>query len=303
MLPVPCWVSYAAHAAIAGKRVIGVPIGAEAGGVPDPAQLRAALAEAEGIGARPGVLVLTLPDNPTGTVASAEVVREVCEIAEAAGLLIVCDEIYRDLAYEPERFVSPAEVLPERTFVTTGLSKHLALGGWRVGLVRLADGPLGEQAGAALGGLASEIWSALAGADAARGRVRARRAAGGRRARRREPPPAPRGEPRRLRGRDRRRRALPAAERRLLPLSRLHGAALRLGRRARRPPARGAQRRRARRRGVRRRPGGAALPHGHEPALRRRATSSKREALASDDPVSLPWIAAALDRMRAGFAA
>ena len=29
----------------------------------------------------------------------------------------------------------------------------------------------------------------------------------------------------------------------------------------------------------------------------------KREALASDDPVSLPWIAAALDRMRAGFAA
>ena len=69
-------------------------------------------AEAAGIGARPGVLVLTLPDNPTGTVASAEVVREVCEIAEAAGLLIVCDEIYRDLAYEPERFVSPAEVLP-----------------------------------------------------------------------------------------------------------------------------------------------------------------------------------------------
>ena len=162
VLPVPCWVSYAAHAAIAGKRVIGVPIGAEAGGVPDPAQLRAALAEAAGIGARPGVLVLTLPDNPTGTVASAEVVREVCEIAEAAGLLIVCDEIYRDLAYEPERFVSPAELLPERTFVTTGLSKHLALGGWRVGLVRLADGPLGEQAGAALGGLASEIWSALA---------------------------------------------------------------------------------------------------------------------------------------------
>ena len=142
--------------------MIGVPIGAEAGGVPDPAQLRAALAESEGIGARPGVLVLTLPDNPTGTVASAEVIRDVCEIADAAGLLIVCDEIYRDLAYEPDRFVSPAELLPERTFVTTGLSKHLALGGWRVGLVRLADGPLGEQAGAALGGLASEIWSSLA---------------------------------------------------------------------------------------------------------------------------------------------
>ena len=162
VLPVPCWVSYAAHAALAGKRVIGVPIGAEAGGVPDPAQLRAALAEASGVGARPGILVLTLPDNPTGTVASEALVREVCEVAEAAGLLIVCDEIYRDLTHEPERFVSPAELLGERVFVTTGLSKSMALGGWRVGLVRLPDGRLGEEAGAALGGLASEIWSALA---------------------------------------------------------------------------------------------------------------------------------------------
>jgi aspartate aminotransferase len=162
VLPVPCWVSYAAHAAIAGKRVIGVPIGEAAGGVPDPAHLRAALAEATGVGARPGVLVLTMPDNPTGTVASAAVVREVAEIAEAANLLIVCDEIYRDLAHEPGAFRSPAEFVPSRTFVTTGLSKSMALGGWRVGLVRLADGPLGEEAGAALGGLASEIWSALA---------------------------------------------------------------------------------------------------------------------------------------------
>ena len=67
-----------------------------------------ALAEASGIGARPGVLVLTLPDNPTGTVASEALVREVCEIADAAGLLIVCDEIYRDLAHDPGAFVSPA---------------------------------------------------------------------------------------------------------------------------------------------------------------------------------------------------
>ena len=142
--------------------MIGVPIGAQAGGVPDPAHLRAALAEAAGVGARPGILVLTLPDNPTGTVASEALVREVCEVAEAADLLIVCDEIYRDLAHEPERFVSPAELLPERVFVTTGLSKSMALGGWRVGLVRLPDGRLGAEAGAALAGLASEIWSALA---------------------------------------------------------------------------------------------------------------------------------------------
>jgi aspartate aminotransferase len=162
VLPAPSWVSYAAQAAIAGNRVIGVPIGAEAGGVPDPAALPGALHAARGNGLQPGVLVLTLPDNPTGTVAPPELVREVAEIAEAEDLLVVCDEIYRDLAYEPERFRSPAELLPARTFLTTGLSKSMALGGWRIGLVRLPDGPLGQDAGAALGGLASEVWSALA---------------------------------------------------------------------------------------------------------------------------------------------
>ena len=208
---------------MAGKRVIGVPIGAEAGGVPDPAHLRAALAEAAGVGARPGVLVLTLPDNPTGTVASEALVREVCEIAEAAGLLLVCDEIYRDLAYEPERFVSPAELLPERTFVTTGLSKSLALGGWRVGLVRLADGRLGEEAARRDRRRGERDLVGAGGADAVRRGIRARRAAGGGRARRREPAAAPRGEPRRLRGCPRGGPDLPPAERRLLPLPRLRG--------------------------------------------------------------------------------
>jgi aspartate/methionine/tyrosine aminotransferase len=43
VLPRPSWVSYAAQAALAGKRVIDVPIAEEAGGVPDPDALRAAL--------------------------------------------------------------------------------------------------------------------------------------------------------------------------------------------------------------------------------------------------------------------
>jgi aspartate aminotransferase len=145
VLPVPSWVSYAAQAAVAGKRVIVVPIGEEAGGVPDPAALRGALAAARGSGLRPGVLVLTLPDNPTGTVASGAMVRAVAAIAEEEGLLIVCDEIYRDLTHEPERFCSPATLVSDRVFVTTGLSKSMALGGWRVGLVRLPDGRVGEE--------------------------------------------------------------------------------------------------------------------------------------------------------------
>ena len=159
VLPRPSWVSYAAHAALAGKQVVDVPIAAKAGGVPDPAALREALARRRG---KDGILVLTLPDNPTGTAAPAALMQEVCDVAREYGLLIVCDEIYRDLAYEPDELCSPAELLPGSTFVTNGLSKSMALGGWRIGFCRLPQGPLGEQAAEAVSGMASELWSSLA---------------------------------------------------------------------------------------------------------------------------------------------
>jgi aspartate aminotransferase len=160
ILPRPSWVSYAAQAALAGKRVWSVPIATEgAGGVPDPEALREALAQAARQGGEPGVLVLTLPDNPTGTVASAHDVERVAEIAASANLSIISDEIYRDLAHAPDELKSPAEWLPENTYVTNGLSKNMALGGWRIGFARLPPGPVGRTTGAALRGLASEVWS------------------------------------------------------------------------------------------------------------------------------------------------
>jgi aspartate aminotransferase len=162
VLPRPSWVSYAAQAALARKHVIAVEIGEGAGGVPDPAALRAALERARSAGRRPGILVVTLPDNPTGTLAPGRLVEETCEIARAQGLVIVSDEIYRDLAHEPGDVCSPAELAPDRAFVTNGLSKSMALGGWRIGFARMPDGPLGEGARSALIGLASEVWSSLA---------------------------------------------------------------------------------------------------------------------------------------------
>jgi aspartate aminotransferase len=162
MIAKPSWVSYAAHAALAGKRVVPVPIGPSAGGVPDPAALEAALAPARRDGASPGVLVLTLPDNPTGTQPAPDLVEEVCRIARSHGLLIVADEIYRDLAHDPDAFRGPADYIPDRSFVTNGLSKSMALGGWRIGFARTADGELGDAVRTALGGVAGAVWSALA---------------------------------------------------------------------------------------------------------------------------------------------
>lgn len=155
VLPQPSWVSYAAQAALLGRRVIGVPIAEEAGGVPDPDALEESLAARGGDG---GVLVLTMPDNPTGTVASAPLVRRVCAVAERHGLHVVSDEIYRDLCHPGVAVESPALHLPERTVVTGGLSKNMALGGYRIGFARVPRGELLRTMSA----VASEVWSSMA---------------------------------------------------------------------------------------------------------------------------------------------
>lgn len=158
ILPRPSWVSYAVQARLVGKRVLSVPIPEEAGGVPDPDRLEHALAQARSRGLDPRILLVTLPDNPTGTLPGAELVKRVCEVADQHGLFIISDEIYRDLAYQPAGHLSPATLLPERTLVTGGLSKSMALGGWRIGFARTPAGELADQ----IVGVASEVWSSLA---------------------------------------------------------------------------------------------------------------------------------------------
>jgi aspartate aminotransferase len=166
-IPRPSWVSYAAQAALTGVRPVYVPIAdgpGGAGGVPDPDLLSAAVTTARRAGRRIGAVIVTLPDNPTGTMADPDEVRALCAVAERHDLLIISDEIYRDLTHaRSPAFLSPAEVAPDRTVVTAGLSKNLALGGWRLGVARL---PGGARRLAAvrdrLVGTCSEIWSAPA---------------------------------------------------------------------------------------------------------------------------------------------
>ncbi len=175
-IPRPSWVSYAAQASLTGIRPVYVPIVPGEGGVPDPDSLSSAAALARREGRRIGAVIVTLPDNPTGTLASPDTIRGLCAVAERHDLLIISDEIYRDLTHFDGIFRSPAEMAPDRTVITAGLSKNLALGGWRLGVARLPGGLRSDGSGGAGGargaggaGLreallatCSEIWSAPA---------------------------------------------------------------------------------------------------------------------------------------------
>jgi aspartate aminotransferase len=101
VLPQPSWVSYGAHALLTGRQVQRAPIPDSFGGVPDPEALEQALRQAHRNGQHPGILLLTAPDNPTGTTASPAVIQRICQVAGNAGLTIISDEIYRDIVHPP----------------------------------------------------------------------------------------------------------------------------------------------------------------------------------------------------------
>lgn len=162
VMPSPSWVTYAAQTAMLGKRVLPVPVPARFGGVPDPDLLDVALTKAREDGARPGILILTVPDNPTGTSADAETIARVCSRAQHHGLTVASDEIYRDLAERPDEVPSPATLMDDRVVLTGGLSKNLALGGWRIGFARTPPTPWGAGLMSKLVGVASEVWSSMA---------------------------------------------------------------------------------------------------------------------------------------------
>jgi aspartate aminotransferase len=162
-VPRPSWVSYAAQASLTGARAHFVPAAPGEGGICDPAALGAAVTAARAAGREIRSVVVTLPDNPTGRLARPATVRALSDVAAEHDLIIISDEIYRDLVHDPAApLLSPAVVAPERTVVTTALSKSLALGGWRIGVARLPEGPLGDWLRGQLLGIGSEIWSAPA---------------------------------------------------------------------------------------------------------------------------------------------
>lgn len=171
VLPQPAWVSYAAQATLTGKQVIWVPIPAHAGGVPDPELLSRVVNGARDAGNDPRTLLITQPDNPTGTFASRDVLKAVVEQASSCGLQLVSDEIYADLVHLGGSFTSAAAIGDGNCILTGGLSKSLAIGGWRIGVIRVPPTPFGSKLVDRVRAIASEVWSCIPGPVAAAAEV------------------------------------------------------------------------------------------------------------------------------------
>src|SRR6266436_1217438 len=159
LLPVPSWVSYAPMARLAGRRVTGVQTEPDDHHRLTPQALVQAMTRARREGADPRILLVNTPSNPTGSMFDRPDVEALARWAREAGVTLISDEIYAELAHGWREHVSPAHFYPEGCIVTGGLSKAYSAGGWRLGYAVLPATTAGKEVMNALRALASEIWS------------------------------------------------------------------------------------------------------------------------------------------------
>jgi aminotransferase len=129
IIPTPCFVSYQAEVIMAGGIPVEVVAREENNFMVDPAEVRKAITP------RTKCIFIGYPSNPTGAVATREVLLEIAKIAEEYDLLVVSDEIYDRLVYDFEHVCFPSldEDIKHRTILLGGFSKDYAMTGWRIG--------------------------------------------------------------------------------------------------------------------------------------------------------------------------
>ena len=129
LVPVPYWVSYAEQITLAQ----GVPVFVKTS-EKNAFKLTVDLLE-KALTDKTKLLILNSPSNPTGLTYSREELYEISQWALNHQVFVIADEIYYELVYDvPSISVSSlSEEIQNNTLVINGLSKSVAMTGWRLG--------------------------------------------------------------------------------------------------------------------------------------------------------------------------
>ena len=87
------------------------------------------------------MLIVNSPSNPTGWVITVDEQRALCELAERHDLVILSDEVYERLVFEPALAPSFARVATnkDRLIVVNSFSKTYNMTGWRLGWAQASE--------------------------------------------------------------------------------------------------------------------------------------------------------------------
>ncbi len=133
ILPAPSWVSYAPQAIIGRNKVHWIETKRENNWFPTGEEIEQVISKNKN---KNYLLFLNSPNNPSGQI--CESLDEIATVANKNNLIILSDEIYSELSFD-SGFKSISNFCPEKTIISTGLSKWCGAGGWRLGYFIIPD--------------------------------------------------------------------------------------------------------------------------------------------------------------------
>ena len=135
IIPSPYWVTYPELVKYCGGKVVEIKTDDTNSFKITPEQLRDAITD------KTRMLILTTPSNPTGSIYTKDELLGIGEVLKGTDIIVASDEMYEKLTYEGS-FTSCASVsedMYKRTVTINGLSKSVAMTGWRFGYMAAAD--------------------------------------------------------------------------------------------------------------------------------------------------------------------
>jgi aspartate/methionine/tyrosine aminotransferase len=125
ILPLPWYFNHV----MAIQLAAGVPVGVQAGLVPDPDRLAAAITP------RTSAIVTVSPTNPSGVVIPGEVLAAINRLCAERGLFHISDEAYAAFVHGSVPHQPPGQIRGSggHTITLHSLSKAYGMAGWRLG--------------------------------------------------------------------------------------------------------------------------------------------------------------------------
>ena len=133
ILPAPSWVSYAPQAILGRNKIQILQTKRENNWFPTGVEIEKIILKDKN---KNYLLFLNSPNNPSGQV--CDKLNEISEIAKKYNIIILSDEIYSELAFA-KNYKSISSYCPEKTIISTGISKWCGAGGWRLGYFIVPD--------------------------------------------------------------------------------------------------------------------------------------------------------------------
>lgn len=130
IIPAPYWVTYPEQVKFSNGVPVFIQTDDSTGFKVTASQIKEAITN------KTKILILNSPSNPTGAVYSRQELEDIGKALEGTDIMVLSDEMYEKIMYDDLKFTATAQVsedMFQRTITINGLSKSVAMTGWRFG--------------------------------------------------------------------------------------------------------------------------------------------------------------------------